>query len=190
MRNYNTVEKMFAGDCRGSIYIDLMNVATQEICSSKEIRRFANEFWQNLYDLFQPTTELFVGFNENGFIWDTRIANIGNYKWFKIYEENGSQYADKIKFEVKVETIAKGVCINEAFDIMRKEIDENMTDCKFRIKAYQQAYDGLEHYNDAVFTIINEEDSVLNSKKEIDKYIYKYDFLYRDEAFTINRISC
>lgn len=191
MVNYKTLINGIYGECLGVIYLEMIRKASGKFLDAEKLKDFSRDLWEKLYSKDYSNKEtLFIGYCEDAYSFNpnTSVEKIDH--WYKVYEENGSQWVDKIEIiKEKAEIIAKGVCINEAFDIMRKEIDENMTDCKFRVKAYQQAYNGLEHYDDAVFIIINEEDSVLNSEEEIGIYIYKYVFLYRNEAYTINRIS-
>lgn len=91
-----------------------------------------------------------------------------------------------------VNRIADDVCINAAFDIMQREINTYMTDCKFRVKAFQNIYNHLEHYQNFVFVIHDEETAkgytAMNQITE--KYICAYYITYTEnKAFLIGKIG-
>lgn len=196
MNNYKVLRDKLYGDCVGSIYIDMVNHASKVMLDARTLNEFCQKLYNELYpsDTWDNGEKIFC-FNEHCYYFDDLQANLmtENLNWFRVYHDHDCQFCDQIKIEeeIKEETIAEDVCINEAFDIMRKEIDDNMTDCKFRVKAYQEVYDCLEHYDQAFFFIVNEEEScmVTSSSFDMGKYYVRYSMCYINEEFTIKKYT-
>lgn len=185
-------EKLF-GDCTGAIYIDLVHEASETILNADVLHDFTKALYYSIFKTEQWNSFL-VYITEDAFtVRDFSTGYNKNGKWFRVYREQDCQFCDQIKIEdeIKEETIAEDVCINEAFDIMRKEIDDNMSDCKFRVKAYQEVYDCLEHYEQAFFFIVNEEEScmITSSSFDMEKYYARYSISYINEEFTIKKYT-
>ena len=127
---------------------------------------------------------IFVGINQFEYKWNLNSVTDNDYIWFRIYEKNGCQYVDKIKLIELGEILEENTCINAAYGIMLKEIQKNMTDCKFITDAINKMYDGLEHYNGIrYFYIIDEERSILISgATSLEKWNIKYKFEDNDNG--------
>ena len=181
MINYKTIIDGVFGDCRGVIYIEMIKKATKVCMDAQKIKDFENDLWKKLYEEFN---EIFVGLSETDYSFNPNATDNNITHWYRVYEENGSQYADKIEIIDTGEILEKDTCINAAYDIMLKEIRENMTDCRFITDAINKMYDGLEHYNGIrYFYIIDEEHSVLISDAtSLEKWNIKYKFEDNDSG--------
>ena len=196
MVRYEVLRDKLYGDCVGAIYIDMVNHASKVMLDARTLKEFCERLYNELYpsDTWD-NGEKFFCFNENCYYFNDLQANLmaKNLSWFRVYHNHDCQFCDQIKIQEisKVETIAEDVCINEAFDIMRKEIDDNMTDCQFRVKAYQEVYDCLEHYKQSFFFIVDEEKScmVTFATFDMEKYYARYSISYINEEFTIKKYT-
>lgn len=184
MVNYETIREGVFGDCRGVIYIEMIKRATRICLDAEKIRNFASDLWIELYYTFNGKNSIYVGLGKTDYSFNPNILNDNITHWYRIYEENGSQYADKIKIIDPGEILEKNTCINTAYDIMLKEIRENMIDCRFITDAINKMYDGLEHYNGIrYFYIIDEEHSVLiTDSTSLEKWNIKYKFEDNDSG--------
>lgn len=195
MRNYKIVNSCYAGDCRGDIYIQLLNVATEIICDPKSLKDFANEFWQNLYDLNIPSSGLFIGFNTKGYMWDNKINNVNDYRWFRIYDDDGSQYADEIDFKKNIPDFQNTKDFNTYIESI-STLADNEKDELYRLafeKYYEYpAYDGnykgevivdRECINVAFDYMVKEiNDNMADCKFEVEAYRQIYDALDNAEG--------
>lgn len=184
MINYKTIIDGVFGECRGVIYIEMIKKATKICLDAKKIKDFASELWIELYNIFNEKNPIYVGLGETDYSFNPNILNDNITHWYRVYEEDGSQYADKIEIIDTGEILEKDTCINAAYDIMLKEIRENMTDCRFVTDAIYKMYNGLENYNGIrYFYIIDEEHSVLiPNGTSLEKWNIKYKFEDNDSG--------
>lgn len=184
MINYKTIIDGVFGECRGVIYIEMIKKATKICLDAKKIKDFASELWIELYNIFNEKNPIYVGLGETDYSFNPNILNDNITHWYRVYEEDGSQYADKIEIIDTGEILEKDICINAAYDIMLKEIRENMTDCRFVTDAIYKMYNGLENYNGIrYFYIIDEEHSVLIlNGTSLEKWNIKYKFEDNDDG--------
>lgn len=194
---YFVIKEFLYGDCRGEIYTRLVHDVSERFLDAETLKNFCSELWTQLYRNDNSMDIIFCMNQERYWFNPTDKYNTSkeSMSWYRIYEDNNCVWCDLIKpikeDKIKEETIAEDVCINEAFDIMRKEIDDNMTDCKFRVKAYHEVYDCLEHYEQAFFFIVNEEEScmITSSSFDMEKYYIRYSIRYINEEFTIKKYT-
>lgn len=184
MINYKTIIDGVFGDCRGVIYIEMIRKATKVCMDAEKIKDFASDLWIELYNIFNEENPIYIGLGETDYSFNPNNLNNNITHWYRVYEEDGSQYADKIEIIDTGEILEKDTCINAAYDIMLEEIREYMTDCRFVTDAINKMYDGLEHYNGIrYFYIIDEEHSILISDAtSLEKWNIKYKFEDNDDG--------